>query len=87
MPIFINEKQFGKSRDDLYDHLKYNNILARKYFYPLITDYPSYKNSKNSSHKDIPNAFKISRSVLCLPLHTSLDTKIIDKIIYLIKNI
>ena len=87
LPIFINEKQFGKSRDDLYNHLKYNNILARKYFYPLITDYPSYKNSKNSSHEDIPNAFKISRSVLCLPLHTSLDTKIIDKIIYLIKNI
>ena len=87
LPIFINKKKFGKSRDELYDHLKHNNILARKYFYPLITDYPSYKNSKNSSHKDIPNAFKISRSVLCLPLHTSLDTKIINKIIYLIKNI
>ncbi|MAV16458.1 MAG: aminotransferase, partial [Candidatus Marinimicrobia bacterium] len=34
LPIFINEKKFGKSRDDLYNHLKFHNILARKYFYP-----------------------------------------------------
>ena len=32
LPIFINEKQFGKSRDELYDHLKHNNILARNIF-------------------------------------------------------
>ena len=81
MPILINEDVTGISRDHLHDVLFQNNIMARKYFHPLTSDFKVYK-SKYPSNTQI--ARKIANSVLCLPMHTNLhhdDIVRISKII------
>ncbi|MCG7562520.1 DegT/DnrJ/EryC1/StrS family aminotransferase [Pseudoalteromonas sp. McH1-42] len=79
-PIFIDETAFGKSRDELFSLLKENNILARKYFYPLVTDFELY----HSSEQEFPCAKKVSEQVLCLPIHADLSTEDMELIVGLI---
>jgi len=81
-PIFIDENKFGMSRDELYNKLKENNIFGRRYFYPLITDFPTYKNLATVS---LPNAKEIAKQVICLPLYAALTQDEINYIISIIK--
>jgi len=85
-PIFINKKEFGISRDELYYKLKENNIFGRRYFYPLITDFLPYKNLFNKSSVNFPNAKKISEEVICLPLYPELSKSEIDYIFNVINS-
>jgi len=83
-PIFIDEKSFGKSRDELYEVLKNNNIYGRRYFFPLISNFPVYKDSETAVKEILTVAEKIARQVLCLPLFPELgseDAKIITGLI------
>jgi dTDP-4-amino-4,6-dideoxygalactose transaminase len=83
-PIFV-ESGYGMSRDGLYDLLKSKNIFARRYFYPLITDFPMYKmNSKNQSR--LPVAESIATRILCLPIYPDLSISDQDRIISIIKS-
>ncbi|MGL5230795.1 MAG: DegT/DnrJ/EryC1/StrS family aminotransferase [Cetobacterium sp.] len=77
-PIVIDEKIFGKTRDELFLELQRYNIFTRKYFYPLVTDFDCYK----EQYKDIElkNAKYISDRVLTLPIYGELDLKIVDYI-------
>lgn len=77
-PIFIN------NRDKIYDILKDNGILTRKYFYPLISNLLMYSGLESS--KNLPNANKISESVLCLPIYPDLKPEEQNLIIKLIKQ-
>jgi dTDP-4-amino-4,6-dideoxygalactose transaminase len=86
-PIFIDKELFGISRDELYLKLKENNIFGRRYFYPLITDFPTYKNLPTANHSSLINATQIAKQVICLPIYAKLDTKTIDFIIDIIKKI
>ncbi|MGI3465358.1 DegT/DnrJ/EryC1/StrS family aminotransferase [Providencia stuartii] len=81
-PILINENKYGMSRDDLFKKLKNHNILARRYFYPLITEFNLYK--KYASYT--PESKEISDSVICLPIHTALNNNDLDFIVKIIKN-
>ncbi|MCF8234173.1 MAG: DegT/DnrJ/EryC1/StrS family aminotransferase [Melioribacteraceae bacterium] len=83
-PVFVNEKVYGKSRDDLYFFLKENGILARRYFYPLISDFPSYRGMESAKSDNLPNAIKMANEVICLPIYPDLDNNQIEKIIDLI---
>ena len=85
-PILINEKIYGITRDDLYDCLKKNNIYTRKYFYPLISNFPFYKDLPSSISKNLPIANIISKQVLCLPIYPDLSTEIVLEICDLIVN-
>ncbi|WKD22022.1 DegT/DnrJ/EryC1/StrS family aminotransferase [Pseudoalteromonas sp. KG3] len=67
-PILINEAEFGLNRDELLEKLQANNILARRYFYPLVTQFELYKDYVSST----PNAKSISEQVLCIPIHNAL---------------
>ncbi|EQC1056701.1 TPA: DegT/DnrJ/EryC1/StrS family aminotransferase [Providencia rettgeri] len=80
-PIFINEDEFGISRDEFYFHLKENNILSRRYFYPLITDFDFYKESSSIIKHDLSIAKTISDSVICLPIHHSISQDDLDFIL------
>lgn len=80
-PIFINQ-EYNCTRDQLYQKLKQNNILSRRYFYPLITDFSVYEKFKN---KNLINAQKIANSVLCLPMHHQLKIDDLNYIIGFIK--
>ena len=85
-PIFVNRKSFRMSRDELYLKLKENNIISRRYFYPIISEFPLFKSLPSSNKKNLKNAFKISREVICLPLHTNLTIDEVYKICYIIKK-
>lgn len=80
-PILIDEKAYGKSRDEVYELLKKNNVYTRRYFYPLISRFPTYRSFDSARPDRLPAAEKISKQVLCLPLYPSLNRDEVEKII------
>lgn len=84
LPMAVDPLKYGLSRDDLYNLLKANNILARKYFYPLVSDYGCYS-SRFDSNKT-PVAQKAAKEMLCLPIYNGLSLEDVDRICSLIRN-
>lgn len=82
-PILV-QPEYGVSRDGLYCFLKTNNVFARRYFYPLITDFPMYKSNPNILQR-YPVAESIANSILCLPIHPDLDVEDQNRIIRIIR--
>lgn len=72
-PIFIDEKEYGMKRDELYEKLKAHNIFARRYFYPLISNFSTYKSLESASPENLPVATKLAQEVLCLPIYATLS--------------
>jgi len=85
-PIFVNEIDYGISRDQLYEKLKQEGIFARRYFYPLISDFPMYKGLESSKYDNIKTAKSFADVALCLPLYPDMETNQIENIIKIIKN-
>ena len=83
-PIFV-EKKYPLSRDNLYKKLIDNKIFVRRYWYPLITDFSPYQDSKKNSKKLLINSSQIAESVICLPIYPDLNYQDIDQIIDVIK--
>ncbi len=83
-PIFVLD-DYPISRDELYDHLKKNNIYSRRYFYPLISHFPMYKGLESSNPNNLVVAEKIASQVICLPIYPDLSHDDVKKIISLIK--
>ncbi len=84
-PIMVNE-DFALTRDELYELLKDNHIMARRYFYPLISSFFMYKFAESASRKNLPVAHQLAEKVICLPLYPGLEESIQNKIAGLIKN-
>lgn len=80
-PIFVDSKKYGKTRDELYFCMKEKGILGRRYFYPLISDFATYRGLPSASRENLPVATKMADSVICLPMHHLLTDTDIDKII------
>ena len=85
-PIFIDQKTFGKSRDEVYNKLKENHIFARRYFYPLISQFNAYKELPTATQENLPNAVKITEQVLSLPLYAELENEAIERICKIING-
>lgn len=85
-PIFVNSSEYGRTRDELYMILKDNNIYGRRYFYPLISDFPSYRGLDSSKPERLPNARKLSEQVICLPIYPDLEINCVEKICGLIQG-
>ena len=85
-PIFINEENFGITRDQIYEKLKEYNIYTRRYFYPLISQFPTYRGLESASEKNLPIALKTSEKVLCLPVYSNLTFDETKRIANLIKG-
>lgn len=83
-PIFIDEKKFGMSRDELYFKMKNANVLGRRYFYPLISEFSTYRGLETADPKNLPNAHRMADSVLCLPMHHELNDVDIERILSII---
>lgn len=77
-PIMVNPEIFGKSRDQLADALAGENIYARKYFYPLISDFRCYRSIYSSAAT--PVAKRCAERVLTLPLFADLEMETVDRI-------
>lgn len=72
-PIFIDEKEYGMTRDALYAKLKENGVLGRRYFYPLISTFSAYKGLESARPENLPVAHKLAEQVLCLPMYAGLS--------------
>lgn len=86
-PIYVDAATYGRTRDELYFHLKEHGILARRYFYPVIPDFAAYANSLSARAAHIPNARALADSVICLPMHGRLSQKDINKIVDIISTV
>lgn len=84
-PILI-EKDYPLTRDDLHEALKNAGIFSRKYFYPLISSHPMYNQIPSARISNIPNAFKISNSILCLPIYPDLTHSVVRHICQIIEK-
>ena len=80
LPIFIEEDAYGQKRDEIYQRLKNNNIFSRRYFFPLISQFPMYRHLKSAESSALPVAQQLSTSVLCLPIYEQLKHKIVHTI-------
>ena len=80
-PVFIDENSFGKGRDDVYHALRREGIYARRYFYPLISRFPTYRGLDSAAPDKLPVATKVADEVLCLPIYSELGRKSIEKVI------
>lgn len=83
-PIFIDEKEYGMTRDELYFKMKEQNVLGRRYFYPLISEFSTYKGLESARPENLPVAHRIADSVICLPMHHALKNEDIERILKLI---
>ncbi|MDX9694886.1 MAG: DegT/DnrJ/EryC1/StrS family aminotransferase [Bacteroidales bacterium] len=84
-PIFIDENEYGKTRDELYNHLTENGIFGRRYFYPLISNFPIYSGLKSAAPDNLKVANMVSQEVICLPIYPELELENVDFIINLIR--
>lgn len=80
-PIFVNAEEYGMTRDELYFKLKEHNILGRRYFYPLISTFSTYRGLSSATADNLPNATRIANEVICLPMHHELNEKDLNRIL------
>lgn len=85
-PILVNKKEYGMSRDNLYERLKQQNIYGRRYFYPLITEFSMYKGLDSAKPSNLPVAEKMANKVICLPIYPALDNSQIQEIIKILTS-
>ena len=82
-PILV-EPDFPVTRDGLYHMLKENGIHPRRYFYPLISDFPMYRGLPSASKTNLPVASALTERILCLPIYPGLDISVVEEITDLI---
>jgi dTDP-4-amino-4,6-dideoxygalactose transaminase len=82
-PILV-QPDYPLNRDALYQKLQDNGIYARRYFYPLISDFPMYRGMPSAAHANLPVARKIAEQIICLPIYPALSNEQADFIIELI---
>lgn len=83
-PIFVDEAQYGMSRDELYFKMKEHNVLGRRYFYPLISTFSTYRGLESAHPDNLPVATKMAEQVICLPMYYGLTNEDLERIINLI---
>lgn len=80
-PIFIDAEKYGMTRDELYFKMKAANVLGRRYFYPLISEFSTYRGLESAAPENLPNAHKMADSVICLPMHHALSDEDIQRVL------
>lgn len=80
-PIFIDAEKYGMTRDELYFKMKAQNVLGRRYFYPLISEFSTYRGLPSAAPENLPNAHKMADSVICLPMHHELKSMDVHRVL------
>lgn len=83
-PIFVNAEKYGMSRDELYFKMKEKNVLGRRYFYPLIGEFSTYRGLESARPENLPVAHRVADSVICLPMYHGLTEEEIYRVLKLI---
>lgn len=84
-PIFVDAEKYGMTRDELYFKLKEHNILGRRYFYPLICTFSTYRGLDSARPDNLPVATKMAEQVICLPMYYGLTDEDVKRIVNVIK--
>jgi dTDP-4-amino-4,6-dideoxygalactose transaminase len=84
-PILV-QPDYPINRDALYQKMRDNDVYARRYFYPLISDFPMYRGMISAAHSNLPMAKEMSEQVICLPIYPDLSHEQVDFILKLIVN-
>ena len=80
-PIFINSEEFGMTRDEIYFKMKADGVLGRRYFYPLISTFSTYRSLPSAGAENLPVATKVANEVICLPMHHLLNDEDINRVL------
>lgn len=80
-PIFVDAEKYGMTRDELYFKMKEQNVLGRRYFYPLISEFSTYRGLESARPDNLPNAHKMANTVICLPMHHALTDDDVHRVI------
>ena len=80
-PIFVDAGKYGMTRDELYFKMKEQGILGRRYFYPLISDFSTYRGLPSASRENLPVATKVADEVICLPMHHALSEEDVQRVL------
>lgn len=83
-PIFVDAEQYGMTRDELYFKMKEHNVLGRRYFYPLISSFSTYRGLESARPENLPVATKMAERVICLPMYYGMTDADVERIIKLI---
>lgn len=85
-PIFIDAERYGMTRDELYFRMKELNVLGRRYFYPLISDFEPYRELPSATPANLPVATRMADRVICLPMHHTLTDGDVERILQIIRS-
>ena len=85
-PIFIDAEKYGMTRDELYIKMKESNVLGRRYFYPLISEFTTYRGLPSAKPSNLPNAHKLANSVICLPMYHNLTDRDMERVIEIVRK-
>ena len=85
-PVFINAEEYGMTRDDLYFKMKAANVLGRRYFFPLISTFSTYRGLPSATPDNLPVATRLANEVICLPMHHELSDEDINKVIEIVRR-
>ena len=80
-PIFVDAEKYGMTRDELYMKMKDQGVWGRRYFYPLISEFSTYRGLESSRSENLPNAHMMADTVICLPMHHALREEEINRVI------
>ena len=85
-PIFVDAARFGRTRDELYEQMKADGVLSRRYFYPLISTFSPYNTYDSAAASNLPVATRMADQVLCLPLHHRLTDDDVERVTGFLKQ-
>jgi dTDP-4-amino-4,6-dideoxygalactose transaminase len=85
-PILIDKGKYGRSRNEVYEELKKQNVFGRRYFYPLISQFPTYRGLESAQPGKMPVAERITEQVICLPIYPDLDIDSQDRVCKILKG-
>jgi dTDP-4-amino-4,6-dideoxygalactose transaminase len=85
-PVLIESEKYGKTRDQVYDALKENGIYGRRYFYPLISEFPTYKGLPSANRDNLVVANRAADRILCLPMYHDLSQEEQDTVIAVLRD-
>ena len=80
-PIFVDAEKYGMTRDALYFKMRERGVLGRRYFYPLISTFSTYRGLESARPENLPNAVRMAESVICLPMHHALTEENVERVI------
>ena len=83
-PIFVDAEKYGMTRDELYFKMKEQGVLGRRYFYPLISTFSTYRGLPSAAPENLPVATKMANEVICLPMHHTLSEEDIQRVLNVI---